>query len=592
MRVRWATLDPRIYEQMVAVAISRLHPAAVRVDGSGGDAGRDVFLRDGNTVEIFELKSFTGRLERGRRAQVKRSLDRAREHHPRAWYLVVPIDPNPTELSWFDSLRFEYPFTLTWLGLTWLEGQMAAMPEIARYFCADANAEVVDLLRELREEQAAVQDARVAAQRAERLQKRLNEIDPHYSYSLTVGPSAVAGRPPPAILAVRVGDTRIDIFERYVGAAEDRPITFSGRLHLDRANAQLSATIEEAVGFGAAVTIPPEIFRDITIDAPAGLGSSAESAVLTLSENEAALDSPLTLTATVIEHDIEVASLDFRFTHRRAGSRGGVFRGADHTGCISATLRLDIASQFNLSFRFHPPADSQLPGMLRAAVHWLRAFQPNRHLMVRLASADQPLAVVELTEPFADWSRFTDVFAVVEALDDVQRRTSVYFPLPPDLSPEEANDILRAHRLFNCERVNFPWSEIRLTVRPLAKATIRQLTEPSRVSLRVTGFEMLELKGHHIPLGTAVTEVTARATNAPAIHDLQDSPGDVEIVLVPVENTRAISWLQPEGALPSKTEESGAGQRTTADTSGRGQNRQYAIGSPGVVEELALRPAQ
>ncbi len=41
-RVHWESLSRETYEDMVAVLISRLHPDAQRIDGSGGDGGRDV----------------------------------------------------------------------------------------------------------------------------------------------------------------------------------------------------------------------------------------------------------------------------------------------------------------------------------------------------------------------------------------------------------------------------------------------------------------------------------------------------------------------------------------------------------------------
>jgi hypothetical protein len=43
MEVRWD--DPKVqarYEDMVSTLVKRLHPDAQRVDGSGGDDGRDV----------------------------------------------------------------------------------------------------------------------------------------------------------------------------------------------------------------------------------------------------------------------------------------------------------------------------------------------------------------------------------------------------------------------------------------------------------------------------------------------------------------------------------------------------------------------
>jgi hypothetical protein len=105
-RVKWDELDPGRYEDMVAVLLSNIYPeAAERIDGSGGDGGRDVQLRYESDLDGFELKGFTGRMTSGRRAQVKRSLRRAASVGLRSWTLVVPIDPTPGEQRWFDTLQ-------------------------------------------------------------------------------------------------------------------------------------------------------------------------------------------------------------------------------------------------------------------------------------------------------------------------------------------------------------------------------------------------------------------------------------------------------------------------------------------------------
>jgi hypothetical protein len=95
------------------------HGKVERIDGSGGDGGRDVQLRHPTRTDFYELKSFTGRVskEKGRRKQVERSLASAARHKPASWTLVVPIDHTDGELKWFDTLRTKYDFPLTWAGL-------------------------------------------------------------------------------------------------------------------------------------------------------------------------------------------------------------------------------------------------------------------------------------------------------------------------------------------------------------------------------------------------------------------------------------------------------------------------------------------
>ena len=42
MSIRRDDFEPQGYEDIVSVLLSRLHPDAQRIDGKGGDGGRDV----------------------------------------------------------------------------------------------------------------------------------------------------------------------------------------------------------------------------------------------------------------------------------------------------------------------------------------------------------------------------------------------------------------------------------------------------------------------------------------------------------------------------------------------------------------------
>lgn len=85
--VQWETVPQETYDDMVAVLLNTQDDEAERLDGRGGDGGRDVQLRRDGRLDLFELKSFTGRLgkEQGRRAQVERSLKRAAQLDPDSW---------------------------------------------------------------------------------------------------------------------------------------------------------------------------------------------------------------------------------------------------------------------------------------------------------------------------------------------------------------------------------------------------------------------------------------------------------------------------------------------------------------------------
>ena len=153
MRVPWEDLGHEKYENMVATLLQRRYENVQRIDGRGGDGGRDVQIvdpQDGAIIEIFELKSFTRRMRKDRRRQVERSLKKAARLNPLQWTLVVPIDPTAGELEWFDKLRKRYRFQLRWCGKTWLDEKMSECPDIRSYVLEDEtariNAKLVELL--------------------------------------------------------------------------------------------------------------------------------------------------------------------------------------------------------------------------------------------------------------------------------------------------------------------------------------------------------------------------------------------------------------------------------------------------------------
>jgi hypothetical protein len=260
--VQWETPQVKaVYEDMVAVLLSSLHPEAERLDGSGGDGGRDLQLRQDGRLDLFELKSFTGRLgsAQGRRAQVQRSLEKAAAHNPDSWTLVVPIDHTEGELAWFDGLRRRYRFPLTWRGRTWLNQQLATHPAVVRYFLEDGDSHVVRVLRELQQEQAALAGGIPdALQRLQVLRQRIDELSPHYRLDIAIA-----------------GDTiTVALRPRYRGAERDYPILVAGSFFFPDTSTGREAAqrLERALDFGEEVVVEPEHVRDLRVDLPGRLG--------------------------------------------------------------------------------------------------------------------------------------------------------------------------------------------------------------------------------------------------------------------------------------------------------------------------------
>ena len=321
MRVRWEEIDRDTYEDMVSVLLSHLHPESQRIDGRGGDGGRDVQFGPPDELSIFQLKSFTGRMTPGRRAQVERSLQSAAGSNPGAWTLVMPIDPTPKELGWLEGLRSSVSFPLTFRGRTWLDKELSARPEICRYFVEKAADEVVTLLTQMKEEGAAVVDASGAAARARKLHDRLNEIDPHYRYDLTTGDAAAAPPPSHAVFSAVMDGVRVNVYGRYKGAVDDRPITVELKLEFTASDIELREEFVRSMDYGTPVFLPARVLKEVNLKAPGGLGGSFSGGDFELGPANSVNVEPHSIHAEIRNEEEVVASLPLTL---QVGSRGQI----------------------------------------------------------------------------------------------------------------------------------------------------------------------------------------------------------------------------------------------------------------------------
>ena len=534
MRVRWEDFEPQGYEDMVAVLVSRLHPDSQRIDGRGGDGGRDVQIvdRDGQLLHAFELKSFTGRMNDDRRKQVKNSLETAAKLDPPEWTLVVPIDPTPGELKWFDDLRGDHDFPLTWRGKTWLDEKMSAHPDIRNYYIERAADEVVNLLRELREEEAKITDVPDAIERLKRLHGRLNEIDPHYRYELSTGGGARHRPQHGTVLSVTFDGARVDVYEKYVGALKDRPITGRFEIVVEPHDEALLKGIEGAFDYGLPVTIPESAMASMTIDAPAGLGGTLTGGELRLESATVTLEEPLTLALNVMEGDDLQASWPVRVTEKRGGGRGVILDGLDETGWLQFQLQVNpSAHEFHATFKLEPsPA---VPATLVPLFRWMSACRPPRRLVIVWPDDSEMSSELETT--LLDEGGL----GVVEALAYLQERSGVYFAVSLELPREAQQVIMNRAALLQEGRSEFTWTSFSLSLGNLEPA-LEPLLNGLAVQFVQERDEWIELEEGRIPVGRIRTEIeSARAVNPEALRSVLTAGFIADVKLVPGDSNKA-----------------------------------------------------
>lgn len=493
------------------------------------------------------MKSFTGRLDQGgRKGQIRRSLKKAATHEPVAWHLVVPIDPTPAEEDWFERLTSTVPFTCRWLGKTWLDSEMALRPDISRYFIDGKERQVVEMLRELQGEEAASATAPALLQRGRRLRQRLNEVDPYYSYNLSIG----SGTGPPlkeAVLSVRLGVDRIDVVPKFATALEERPITGRFSVAFDSRSADLKEKFEAALDFGSEVTLPPMVVERVTLDAPGGLAADATEEVwIRLGGREGELNPPLLVELAVMACEGEdlLASVEFAMTHRTSGRRGAVLKGADPSGLLTLELKAHIEGRrltTNISYSFRPV----LPGIGLPAARWLDQLRPPNLLRARLLPDDIFIAEEPITVQFGDGctARLFEVFAAV------QEHARASFEIPDDLTADEWQEFERVALALRPEKRSFTWSSLRLELSGIGRERLTNLmaTEGGALFEKIED-AYLEFRGRRLHLGTfARTFASARVANAHEVWAAFDADEDpIVLYFEPASSDVGHEWVLTE----------------------------------------------
>lgn len=546
VRVRWEDLERTpLYEDMVSVLLSRLHPDAERIDGIGGDGGRDVQLRAPQRLDLFELKSFTGRMTArspNRRRQVEESLRTAAGLQPDSWSLVVPINHNPQELRWFDNLRQEYPFPLAWYGRTWLNNQMAAFPDIHRYYIEDARDEVLALLRELNAEQAALGSGAVdAITRLDHLRARLNELDPQYRFDLTAGPAEVAMNafPQAAMYSQREGEhgpVTIAVIPKYQDALRDRPIMVRVGLQFPDSEIghEAAARFRAFLDYGDPAIVDETNVQEIEVDAPGGLGGTLRPGALRVgpvTDADFQLDTRLRV---LNQAGSQLASLPVRFTTGYGGMRGRTIAGQDATGVLHISARFEEAARrvrVNVAVR---PVSGLLPAALLAPLRLAHALRTPNAATVTTSMGDlwPPILMPDLELVT------TEYLELVEQLARVQGETNTSFPLPDEVDADDVATLYRITRLLDGEPLALRPDSINVTLQPGALSRLPDIQHGRVLAMQSESFQ--PLMGEVIPLGVCSIVIGPARFEEEASSDLALPPGHTRARLVPLLGARAI----------------------------------------------------
>jgi hypothetical protein len=547
IRVEWSRLDPRRYEDMIAVLLSNLYPTVVRTDGAGGDGGRDVHFSGPAGLEIFELKSFIGRFTPHRVTQVKRSFARARENNPKTWTVVCPIDLTREEQNKFAAISAGSGIESHWFGKTWLDAKMAEYPGISRYFLNDVNDEIIQLAKELGQEQAALTGGLPdALDRLRVLMERCDALDPYYRIDIATDSSS--------------GAVSATLVPRYAGAELDRPITLQATMtfaDVDAAEAT-DRMFRAAADFGIGFEIPEGVLAKVVVDAPAGFGGEFSGGVLQIADRVPPNAPEFTMRLAVAGPDgRHIVSLPLSGRTRSVGGRGLIVDLKDAAELILVEIRIDISdSKFTFHYTFSPRPCT--PSVALPVMRFMAALQAPNTLTIQLGTGQPIGPPAELPER----ERVVDERSILlaEMLARVQEATSSWFDAPTVLTRDDVEALALADQLLKGEIVQGTWERFAPEIEPgWQKRFVEQHIATAgdlqtAISLWLKGDITVVIAGHEIPLGLVTTHVHSARLEDPsaAARILGGETGvDIELAFVPASVDIVERWLGPPEARPT-----------------------------------------
>ncbi|WNV84713.1 hypothetical protein [Umezawaea sp. Da 62-37] len=456
MRISWDELaeSPKKAEQLFDLIVHAEYGSnRVRtINGSGGDGGRDAWIED--IRRVVEFKSWT-KLGASQRAQVVRSLKRAIETDADivSWLLVAPVHPTPKDLQWFNSLKGRYrsSFEMVFLDVRWLELKLAERPDIARYMLTTPHQEVIDMQRELGQEQAGllggVPDL---LKRLDVLSSRSDELSPIWGldFASRGGRNEVFVRLKPGSPPQRI--------EVHLDVEEDDP-----------AGPAMTEAITTALHYGSGTVIEPGHINRVDNEAITALNLPWEQVAMVLPDQRVTAGFPRAATLRARTGDgTSGRPLHLTLHYATEGIRGMYVHGTDSTGMLRLRLRVDrpddnapeLGSNVGMLLQYGPNdalhAASVDPEALLRTVTVLDSLDqaPSMVLVLDTEQIDLDAQTREPTGHFAPIVRTLQDFVIVrDALD-------VVLPLPVRWTRRDERNIAILAGLLRGDEVPMPLS--------------------------------------------------------------------------------------------------------------------------------------
>ncbi|MFF7216848.1 hypothetical protein ACFZAU_41110 [Streptomyces sp. NPDC008238] len=265
MAIEWDLIGQPVFDRVVEALVHRLYDQTARVravNGRGGDGGIDIEVVSGGRLRIFQLKyypdGFPASSFKGRQTSIKRSFARAMAHTPYEWVLVVPCTLGPGEQAFVDGLAAGRSVRVRVMDRAELDDRLAAHPDLVDFFTRDQLMEAAKVYGQ--EKAVLLGGERDLAERVAALGAVVDGLDDHWTLDF----SRVEG------MVVRT------LRAKHPRAHEVSPVTVEVRSRPDEMDADLTAALSRALGFGLAeeVVLPASAVASLTVSGPQWLAKT------------------------------------------------------------------------------------------------------------------------------------------------------------------------------------------------------------------------------------------------------------------------------------------------------------------------------
>lgn len=455
-RIPWSQYSGDDIEAVIAMMINRDHPDSVRIRPSQGDGGIDILDRgkgpEGGDI-VYQVKKFSSSLSSSQKSQIRQSakilLD-PKNQDPRwgwinvtQWRLVVPVDPTPEDLDWFENdLLSEYKISSAWDGLTFIEQLSAKYGDVIDYYLRDGKNSVLEEVKKLFSFET-LQGCASASEMASKVRESLQLVDhdPHYLYDFRFGhgePNYHIPQPRYVMSKYEMDKSSstwyaIDVIARCAESVFERPITISGTITAN-AGTDFSDELRKFHEYGSPI-IGPQGSYSGTIDAPGEIGGKIEEAsigIYPLNPSSISPDASLRL-EILDENGNSITCVDVDRTETSQGTSGLRSIICDPSGSLKIEMRFELStSTSNMEISFQISEGSPVSQVVPVS-NFVKYFHyPNS---IRISNRNTPARfghIISIPNSHEEQGERSSSFQnhIIELLEKIQEFSETVIKIP------------------------------------------------------------------------------------------------------------------------------------------------------------------